>query len=158
MAAKEQSVALTGAGSAENYETDFFEWTQSTADMIRQRRFSEVDWEHVAEEINDMGLRDRREVRSRLIVLIMHLLKWQLQPEKRARSTRRSTIVEQRRQLGLVMEDSPSLARIPHAALPALYRAAVKDAVKETGLRADRFPEDCPYTAEQVLDGDFFPA
>jgi|HubBroStandDraft_1064217.scaffolds.fasta_scaffold375714_2 hypothetical protein len=157
MAAKEQSVALTAAGSAENYEADFYEWTQSTAEMIRQGRFSEVDWEHVAEEINDMGLRDHREVRSRLIVLIMHLLKWQLQPEKRARSTWRSTIVEQRRELELVMADSPSLARIPREALPRLYRAAVKDAIKETGINAERFPEFCPYTAEQVLDGDFLP-
>jgi hypothetical protein len=156
MAAREQSVASTAAGSAENYEVDFYEWTQSTAEMIRQGRWSEVDWEHVAEEINDMGLRDHREVRSRLIVLMMHLLKWQLQPEKRNRSTLRSTIVEQRRQLELVMGDSPSLARIPREALPALYRAAVKDAIKETGLSADRFPEACPYTAEQVLDGDFF--
>jgi hypothetical protein len=157
MAAREQIVASTAAGSAENYEVDFYEWTQSTAEMIRQGRWSEVDWEHVAEEINDMGLRDHREVRSRLIVLMMHLLKWQLQPEKRNRSTWRSTIVEQRGQLQLVIEDSPSLGRIPREQLPLLYRTSVKRAMQETGLSADRFPEVCPYTAEQVLDDDFFP-
>jgi hypothetical protein len=98
MAAKEQGAALTAAASPESYEADFYQWTQSTAEMIRQGRMSEVDWQHVAEEIADIGQRDHREVRSRLIVLIMHLLKWQFQPELRDRSTWRLTIVEQRRE------------------------------------------------------------
>ena len=155
MAAKEHPLPVEAPA---RYDVDFFEWTQSTAELIREGRFAEVDWEHVAEEINDMGLRDRREVRSRLIVLIMHLLKWQFQPELRDRSSWRSTIVEQRSQLQLVIGDSPSLGRVPREELPMLYRAAVGRASAETGLGANRFPQSCPYTAEQILDEDFFPS
>src|SRR5437870_763484 len=100
-----------------DYDLDFFQRTQSTAELIRQGRLNEVDLEHVADEIADMGKRDHREVRSRLIVLIMHLSKWQVQPELRQASSWRSTIIEQRRQLTLVLKDSPSLSRILTAAL-----------------------------------------
>jgi hypothetical protein len=116
---------------------------------------AEVDWEHVAEEIEDMGKRDHREVRSRLIVLILHLLKWQLQPEKRTTSWR-ATIAEQRTELGLVIGDSPSLRRIPRDNVAALYKTAVKRATEETGISAKSFPAECPFNADQIL-GDFLP-
>ncbi len=157
MAVKEQQAEVSAVSPGAGYDADFFQWTQSTAEMIRRGRLAEVDLEHVAEEIEDMGKRDRREVRSRFSVLIMHLLKWQLQPELRGGSTWRSTIVEQRKQLRLIVQDSPSLGRVSREELPALFRSAVEDAVEETGLSADRFPASCPYTAEQILDSDFFP-
>jgi hypothetical protein len=141
-----------GAG----YDADFFQWTQATAEMIRRGRLAEVDLEHVAEEIEDMGKRDRREVRSRLIVLVMHLLKWELQPELRTPS-RGLTIDEQRTQIQFAIQDSPSLRRLPSDELAATYKRAVKRAIAQTGLDAGRFPPSCPYTAEQILDGDFFP-
>lgn len=160
MAVKEQHAALTDvvgdAGSGADYDADFFQWTQTTAEMIRQGRLAEVDLEHVAEEIEDMGKRDRREVRSRIEVLITRLLKWQFQPELQTPSWR-STIREQRKQLRLVVGDSPSLGRILRVELPALYKSSIIDAIEETGLSADRFPSACAYTAEQILDGDFFP-
>lgn len=139
------------------YNTDFFRWTQDTAELIRQRRFDELDLEHVAEEIQDMGLRDHREVRSRFIVLVMHLLKWQLQPERRGTSSWVATIGEQRTELSLVLEDSPSLRRVPKEQLPVIYRRAVQRAIKETRLPANAFPADCPYSQEQILDDEFFP-
>jgi hypothetical protein len=157
MALKEQHAASLGVNPGAGYDADFFEWTQSTAEMIRQGRLAEVDLEHVAEEIEDMGKRDRREVRSRLIVLIAHLLKWQVQPELRAGSSWQATVREQRKPLRLVLEDSPSLRRIPREELFPIFRSAVEEAVEETGLSADRFPSSCPYTAEQILDGDFLP-
>jgi hypothetical protein len=95
-------------------------------------------------------------VRSRFGILLLHLLKWQLQPELRTPSWR-STIREQRKQLRVVIEDSPSLGRILRVELPALYKSAIMDAIEETGLSHDRFPTVCPYTAEQILDGEFFP-
>jgi len=60
------------------YETDFFEWTQRTAEQLRRRRFDETDIEHAAEEIEDMGKRDLRELNSRMEVLMAHVLKWKL--------------------------------------------------------------------------------
>ena len=139
------------------YDTDFFQWTQTTADLLRRRRFDEIDAEHAAEEIEDMGKRDRREVRSRLIVLLMHLLKWQQQPAKRARSTWRATIGEQRTQLRLVVSDSPSLGRIAEQELPLIYPTAVKQAAAQTRLPVEAFPAECPFSVDQVLNEDFLP-
>jgi hypothetical protein len=156
MAVKEQPAARSAVSPDTGYDADFFQWTQSTAEMIRQGRLAEVDLEHVAEEIEDMGKRDRRELRSRLIVLIMHLLKWQFQPELRTPSWD-STIDEQRIQVQFIIQDSPSLRRLPSEELAATYDRAVKRAIAQTGLGADRFPSSCPYTVEQILDSDFFP-
>lgn len=138
------------------YDTDFYEWCLETAALIRDRRLGEVDLEHVAEEIEDMGKRDKREVESRLTVLIMHLLKWQVQPDKRRQSWR-ATINEQRRKLKLVLKDSPSLLRITRLELTEIYPAAVEEAVEETGIDGKLFPKICPYTAEQILRHDFYP-
>jgi len=157
MAVKEQPAASSAVSPDTGYDADFFQWTQTTAELIRQGRLAEVDLEHVAEEIDDMGKRDRREVRSRFSVLIMHLLKWQLQPKLREQSMWRSTIREQRKQLRLILADSPSLGRIQRKELPSLFRSALEDAAEETGLSADRFPSSCPYTVEQILAGDFYP-
>jgi len=147
---------MTRQGMAELYDSDFFEWTQRSAELIRQGRLSEADLEHIAEEIEDMGKRDRREVRSRLIVLIEHLLKWQLQPERRSPSWR-DTIVEQRIQLRLVYEDSPSLRGLAEDELTQIYARAVRKAVSETGVAPDKFPSRCPYTEDQILELSFLP-
>ena len=141
---------------AVSYDADFYSWTQQTAELIQQGRTDEVDLEHVAEEIADMGKRDRRELRSRLIVLLTHLLKWQMQPVLRSPSWR-STILEQRRQIALVLSDSPSLRRIASHELASLYADAIQDAINETGLPAVTFPPNCTYSLEQILDRDFFP-
>jgi Domain of unknown function DUF29 len=156
MAVKEQQAAVSPVSPDAGYDADFFQWTQSTAEMIRQGRLAEVDLEHVAEEIEAMGRRDRREVRSRLIVLMLHLLKWEFQSELRSPSWR-STISEQRTQIQFIIEDSPSLRRVPSEQLSDNHRCAVEKAIEETGMNADRFPPACPYTAEQILDRDFFP-
>jgi hypothetical protein len=154
---KVEQAKATAPTSEAQYNKDFYRWTQETAELIRQRRFDEVDLEHVAEEIHDMGLRDHREVRSRSTVLLMHLLKWQLQPEGREHSSWMAKIGEQRTELALVMDDSPSLRRVPKEQLSAIYGKAVDGVVRETRLSAKVFPSDCPYTADQIMDDDFLP-
>jgi hypothetical protein len=156
MAVKEQRAKLSNVSPEAGYDADFFQWTQSTAEMIRQGRLAEVDLEHVAEEIEDMGKRDRREVRSRLIVLVMHLLKWELQPELRTPSWR-STIHEQRMQIQLIIQDSPSLRRLPSDELVTTYEHAVERAIAERGLGPNRLPSSSPYSVEQILASAFFP-
>ena len=156
MAVKEQHAVSSAAIPAAGYDADFFQWTQSTAELIRQGRVAEIDLEHVAEEIEDIGRRDRREGRSRMIVLVMHLLKWEMQPQLRTPSSR-STIDEQRMQIQLIIQDSPSLRRIPSEELASTYEHAVERASTETGVEAKRFPPSCSYTAEQILDAKFFP-
>ena len=135
------------------YDVDFFAWTQETAELLRRGEFADIDWQHVAEEIADMGKRDRREVRSRLTVLLTHLLKWQAQPEQR-RLSWRATIVEQRSELRLIFEDSPSLRRIAADEWRKIHRYALQRATEETGLRMEAFPKECPYSLDELLSGE----
>lgn len=138
------------------YETDFFEWTQQTAEQLRRRRFDETDIEHAAEEIEDMGKRDLRELNSRMEVLVAHLLKWQLQPRKRSKSWR-ATVVAQRREIAAVLQDSPSLRRRLVAATDNNYAGAVERAAAETGIAVRKFPVACPFSNEEILDPGFLP-
>ena len=140
----------------EGYEQDFYAWTQRTAEMLRARRFDEADIEHVAEEIEDMGRRDVRELNSRMRVLLVHLLKWQVQPDQRAGSWR-GTISAQRQELDALLEQSPSLRPKLESGLAGNYARAVKRAAAETGLESERFPHACLYRVEQILDEGFLP-
>src|SRR5580704_6432797 len=129
------------------YDEDFFAWTQEQARLLRQGEFSELDIENVAEELESMGRSDKRELRSRLVQLITHLLKWQYQPGFRSRSWT-STIGEQRDQVREVLDDSPSLRPTLTIDLSRVYKIARIKAVGETGLSEAIFPASCPYTPE----------
>ena len=138
------------------YDKDFFRWTQETAELIRRRRFDEIDLEHVAEEIEDMGKRDRREVQSRLTAIVRYLLSWQIRPELREASGWLVTINHHRGEVELILEDSPSLCNI-RALLPVVYQVACELAAIETELSIDRLPSACPDTPEQIMDHGYFP-
>lgn len=142
--------------TASLYDEDFAVWTSETARLLRERRFDQVDIEHVAEEIEDMGKRDKRELYSRLTVLIVHMLKWKWQPERKFESWR-STMATQRMEIELVLDDSPSLRGAVPEALSQVYRRALKAAVAETGLPARIFPRECPFAPDQILDLSFLP-
>ena len=131
------------------YESDETAWLDAMAKLIRQRRFRDLDYKHLGEYLEDMARRDRREVKSRLVVLMAHLLRWQFQPKRRSRSWR-ATIIHQRQELA----DDVGLGVLRNYAgsvLTSAYANAVKLAVAETGLVADAFPAECPYSLEQVL-------
>jgi hypothetical protein len=140
----------------EGYEQDFYAWTKRTAELLRARRFDEADIEHVAEEIEAMGRRDVRELNSRMQVLLGHLLKWQVQPDRRSASWR-GTISAQRQEIDGVLEQSPTLRPVLARSLSDNYARAVKRATAETGLGDERFPGTCPYRVDQVLDEDYLP-
>ena len=142
--------------AASLYDEDFAIWTAETARLLRAGRFDEVDIEHVAEEIEDMGKRDKRELHSRLTVLILHLLKWKWQPEKKSAS-RGSTIVTQRAELRRLFRQSPSLKAKVQDAVEDVYSDAMEGATVETGLPVRTFPRKCPFTPDQILDRDFLP-
>ena len=145
--------------NADLYAQDFFAWTQTTAALLRQGKWHEIDPESVAEELESLGKRDRRELISRLEVLVMHLLKWCYQPERREPSHSWSdTIWEQRRELALLLDDSPSLRRQVSLVLQRRYPSARHKALDETGLPESALPQECPWTAEQILDDGFWPA
>jgi type II secretory pathway component PulM len=142
--------------AASLYDEDFAIWTTETARLLRAGRFDEVDIEHVADEIEDMGKRDKRELHSRLTVLILHLLKWKWQPEKQTRGWQ-ATLLTQRAELDRVLEDSPSLRRATAAAVAKVYPAVLKSAALETGLPVTAFPGECPFSPDQILDREFLP-
>jgi hypothetical protein len=140
----------------ELYEQDIHAWTLRTAELLRQRRFDELDMEHLAEELETTSRRDRHELISRLKILLGHLLKWQFQPAHRSSSWRNS-IAEQRLQSNDLLQFSPSLKPFLVEAIEAAYPDAVKLAVRETGLAKQIFPNECPYTVFQLLNDDFYP-
>jgi hypothetical protein len=138
------------------YDEDFYAWTIMTAVLLRQRRFAEVDIVHLAEELEDMGKRERRALESYLRNVTLHLLKWRYQPQKRGASWRQS-IRNGRIEIQKLVRDSPSLAEYIAQMLEEEYSAARADAIDETGLSEETFPTHCPFTAEQVLDNKFWP-
>ena len=138
------------------YDDDFFAWTMDQASLLRAGIFPNIDAENLAEEIEDMGRSIRRELRNRLAVLTMHLLKWRSQPGHRCRSWS-ATIREQRTQIADLLDESPSLKVVPEQDVAKIYNLAVTKAVRETGLAEDAFPAECPFTPDQILSDDFLP-
>lgn len=142
--------------SSSLYDTDLYAWATGNAALIRSGRLDEVDFEHIAEELESMGRSERRAITSRLEVLLMHLLKWRYQPERQGRSWR-LTVKEQRRRLARLLAENPSL----RAELPAIFADAYADAVlsaaRETGQEETAFPDTCPFALADVLDAEFWP-
>ncbi len=138
------------------YDEDFYAWTREQAALLRSGQFSQVDIENVAEELESMGRSDKREIDSRLEVVLTHLLKWQVQVNFRSRSWS-GTIREQRSRIEDLLSESPSLRPLIAQIRPALYARACRVAANETGLPTSMFPTRCPFTPEQVLAEDFLP-
>ena len=146
------------------YQTDYAAWAQRNAELLRERRFDALDIEHLLEELSDMSKSDRRELHSRLLVLIAHLLKWEFQyPVLNERwrefegHSWRSTIIEQRIQLADLLKQSPGLKGALAETIASTYPRAVELASDETGLSPATFPAECAYTAEQLLDKSYYP-
>jgi hypothetical protein len=138
------------------YECDFNLWVEATAQLLREGRLAHLDVVNLLEEVESMGNSNKFALSSDLIVVLLHLLKWQYQPNKRTRSWEKS-IAEHRRRIDERFETSPSLKRYYVQIFDKCYRNARKQAKIETGLPLAHFPEICPFTSEQVLDEDFLP-
>jgi Domain of unknown function DUF29 len=142
-----------------DYDTDFYAWTQAQAAALRDHKWTTLDVEHLAEEIESLGRSDRRAIGHYLERLLKHLLKWTYQPEQRPRygkSWARS-IRHSRRKITELMAESPSLHGYPAQHVATAYRPSREDAADETDLPLATFPEVCPWPIEQVLDADFWP-
>ena len=138
------------------YETDIVAWANEQSRLIRAGRLDLLDLEHIAEEIEDVGKSERREIVSRMAVLLAHLLKWQYQPERRGNSWRR-TILAQRKELMADLKRTPSLRNIlddPEWG-EIIWAKAFAQAAEETGL--EEFPEVCPWTVAEILNPDWWP-
>lgn len=138
-----------------DYKIDFYHWALHNAQLLKEGKFSELDVEHLIEELEDRG-NNRPELASRFMVLIGHLLKWEYQPNHRS-SSWEGSINEQRLQINWLIQDKPSLKPNLLPAITKAYPQAVKLAAKDTKLPQTQFPQECPYTLEQLLDEDFYP-
>jgi hypothetical protein len=138
------------------HDRDFHAWAITQRELLRQRRFQELDVEYLIDEIEDMGKSERRMIESQLERLLHHLLKWQYQPEHRIGSWSGS-IREARKQISKQIERNPSLQDYPQQVLADAYEIARIRASAETGLKEELFPENSPYSVEEVLEETFFP-
>lgn len=136
------------------YQQDFYLWTQKTAQQLKENQFDELDLENLIEEVETMGRSEKRELKNRLIILLMHLLKSQYQPEKLGESWR-STIVEQRICIEGLLEDSPSLKPLISEVFDACYQKARLKASEETVIQLKFFPKQSPFTLEDALKSTF---
>jgi hypothetical protein len=141
----------------ELYDVDFFEWTQRNAELLSRGCIDQADIPHIAEELADMGSRDQREVESYLKRMIVHLLKWQVQPSRRTRSWLGS-INNSRDEIDGIFRQSPSLRRHAMGCIDRVYAKARRAASIETGLPLTAFPAECPYTFDQLMDVEFIPS
>ncbi|CAK0757943.1 conserved hypothetical protein [Gammaproteobacteria bacterium] len=141
---------------AELYTHDFHAWALQAAELVRNRRFEDINLEELAEELEALGNQERKEVANRLVILLAHLLKWEFQPAHRG-SSWRGTIIEQRKQIFRQLQYSPSIKPHLQAAIEDAYPDAVDIAVDETDLPPATFPSNCHYAIEQILDKKFFP-
>lgn len=137
-------------------ETDIVAWANEQAALLRAGKFSELDIEHIADEVEDVGKSEQRELASRMVVLLGDLLKWHFQPERRGKSWQ-GTIREQRRATALHLEDVPSLNTKlrDQRWLAVIWADAKAKAYQETNL--GDFPGDCPWVVDAVLDQEFLP-
>jgi len=142
-------VQRTPRALADLYVADETAWLDQTAELVRSGRFDQLDPETLAEYLTDMAKRDRREVFSRLVVLLAHLLKWEYQPDRRTGSWQ-ATVLEQQRELRQLME-SGTLHNHALAVFADAYADARKQAAAETGAARGSFPEECPWSLDAAL-------
>lgn len=136
------------------YESDFYAWTQQQVKFLQEEKWNCLDIPNLIEEIESLGKQQRQELRNRLGILLGHLLKWEFQPSHRSKSWI-ATIREQRRQVLRLLKESPSLQSYLQEAIEDAYQSALNLAVSETPLDYEDFPQECPYSKEQILNPEF---
>jgi hypothetical protein len=136
------------------YQTDIYSWSQEQARLLREGHWTLVDRDNVAEEIESVGATEFNRLESALRVLLLHVLEWEHQPQKRSRSWALS-IKEQRLAIDDVLADNPGLKPRIGEALARAYRRARIEAAKETGLDEAKFPETCSYSFEDATTRKF---
>jgi hypothetical protein len=138
-----------------NYDTDLYAWTQAQADALRAKQWEALDLDHLAEEIESLGVKQRHAVDSHLRILLLHLLKWVYQPTQSWPSWLRG--IDARHELNWRLSRNLSLRSKLPVSLAWAYPRAKQLAAQDTGLPLATFPATCPWSLEQLLDEDFWP-
>lgn len=141
-----------------SYAGDIISWANQQAFLLRARQFDQLDIEHLADEIEDVGKSEQRELAHRLAILLAHLLKWEYQPERRGTSWRR-TIYEQRKRILRRVQKNPSLNYdLDNSEYwSEIWADALDIATRETGFLYEIFPETCPWNSNEIMNLDWFP-
>lgn len=141
------------------YEQDFYLWIQTTLQLLKERKLDRLDVKNLIEEIDSIGRSEKKELKTRLIVLIEHLLKLKYWTEEKDYNARgwRNTVVEQRRQITYTLEDSPSLKPVLNDVFLDCYEDARNDTLRKYQLPSKIFPEESPFSLVEVLNADFIP-
>ena len=138
------------------YDFDFYAWSNKQAALLRGGMIAEADIENIAEEIESMGKTEKKELVSRLAVLLLHLLKWQYQSTRRSRSWE-ATIKTQRNKISRHLAQNPSLKAHVQEVVGWAFEDARLEASGETELPESTFPQACPWTFDQIVDAGFWP-
>lgn len=138
------------------YETDFNLWLEKTVSLLKKKKLDELDIDNLIEELEAMGRSEKRSFRSNLEQLLLHLLKWKYQPNKRSGSWERF-ILEHRNRILEDLEESPSFKPYYDEIFNRCYQNAQKYAKAETGLPLNTFPNDCPFNKIDILTADYLP-
>ncbi|MBD2566431.1 DUF29 domain-containing protein [Anabaena lutea] len=141
------------------YEQDFYLWIQTTVKLLQEGKLEQLDIQNLIEEIDSMGRSEKKELKTRLIVLIEHLLKLQYWIEEKDYNARgwRNTVVEQRRQIAYTLADSPSLKSVLNDVFLDCYTDARNDTLRKYQLDSELFPEESPFSLVDILNVDFIP-
>ncbi len=141
------------------YEQDFYLWLETTARLLREHKFEEIDLDNLIEEIESMGRSERRELKNRLRRILGHLLKLKYWTEEKERNQRgwRNTIIEQRSQLSELLKDSPSLKSVLVDFFSECYIEERLNTALKTNLLLEEFPVEPPFTLEETLNPTYFP-
>jgi Domain of unknown function DUF29 len=140
------------------YEQDVVAWASEQAALLREGKLWAIDIEHIAEEIEDVGKSEQRELAGRMAALLAHLLKWQYQPDRRGSSWRR-TIEVQRERIELRLKKTQSLAPmlVDSDWIMDMWADARQTASQETEIGFAIFPDACPWSMQQALSQAFYP-
>ncbi len=146
----------TNTNTTDLYDRDYYLWLSHTAQLIKEGKFSQIDTANLIEEIEDMGRSEKRAVKSNLVIVLLHLLKYKYQPTKRTNSWK-SSIREHRRRLRDDFQTSPSLKPYFEEVFKQCYQDGREQAADETGLPVDTFPTLSPFTPSEALNPDYLP-
>ena len=139
-----------------SYDKDFYSWTQEQAELLKHGRFSELDIDNLIEEVESMGRSEKRELESRLTILLLHFLQWKYQEVRRGRSWQLS-IDEQRVQFEKTLNENPGLKPALDQIIKDAYKLAVIKAARETKISKSVFPECCPWNLALFIEDGFYP-
>lgn len=140
------------------YEQDFFAWVEQTTEILKTQNWDKLDLENLIEEVADLGKSQQRALQSALRLILLHLLKWKYQSERRSKSWE-ITITRERLNIDELFQESPSLRRFLNdtECMNTTYQRARREAIVETGLSDDNFPHVCPFSIAEILNLDFYP-